>query len=305
LTHQERVLEVELGEDVVFEAMEPYSLSFRQVEPWEPSSPRKRTKPSILWTSILFVSLVFHGLFALGLWLTPTPVKETRLVDLEDGNRFAKLFLEDFRQKPKPQKPPAKKEAPKVVIKPKPKPAEKVEPEPETVKVRKKRRAKRQKREKGLAEAMASIGADLNTGGGLLNQLGTSSGSTLVARDGGDGAPADFDEWLASMKMDAVDEGELGRRYQARIEGQIAARKSELRTCLSRELLKKRGQIRVELQWKILPDGRVENIRIQTGLQNLPRLSRCLKRKLAAWQLAAPPMGEAVELSFPVVFRET
>ena len=107
------------------------------------------------------------------------------------------------------------------------------------------------------------------------------------------------------MKVDEQNDAEVGRRYQARIEGQIAARKGELRTCLARKLPKKRGEIRVEVSWRISPAGRVENVRIQTGLQNLPRLSRCLERKLLTWQLAVPPMGESVELTFPVVFRET
>jgi len=304
LTHRERVVELDVTNEVIFETMEPYLFSARQVDPWEPSPPTKRIVPSPLWVAILCVSLAFHALFALGLWLTPTPVKETRLVDLEDGNRFAKLFLEDFRLKPEPKKPEPQPQVPKVVLKPKAKPSETLKSEPETVKVRKKRRAKRRSREKGLAEAMASLGAGLGSGDNLLSKLGPSRGH-VGGRSDGESSSTDFGEWLASMKMDGMDEGELGRRYQARIESQIAARKGELRTCLSRELLKKRGQIRVELAWRILPNGRIKNIRIQTGLQNLPRLVRCLERKLAAWQLAAPPMGEPVELSFPVVFRET
>ena len=293
---------LEIRNETVFQSAGPYLLSARQVESWQPAPPTKHNRPSALWLAMLVGSLCIHGLFALSMWLTPTPAKETRLVALEDGNRFAKLFLEDFRQKPEPKIEPPKPKPPRVVVKPKPKPPEKVILEPETVKVRKKRRAKRRKREKGLAEAMASLGSDLGSEGHLLSQLGPSAGNSGQRTDLG---PADFDEWLSSMKVDTSGDAELGRRYQARIEGQIVARKGELRTCLSRELLKKRGEIRVELSWRILPDGRVENIRIQTGLQSLPKLTRCLERKLVRWRLASPPMGESVELSFPVVFRET
>ena len=293
---------LEIRDEVAFQSAGPYLISVRQVEPWQPAPPQKRIGPSVLWTSMLVASLFVHGLLVLGVWLTPTPVKETRLVALEDGNRFAKLFLEDFRRKPEPKRDEPKPEPPKVIVKPKPKPPETIAPKPETVKVRKKQRAKRKKREKGLAEAMASLGAGLDSESSLLSQLGP---STSIGGGVTDGGPADFDEWLASMKVDGTEDAELGRRYQARIEGQIVARKGELRTCLSRTLLKNRGEIRVELSWRILPDGRVENIRVQTGLQNLPKLSRCLVRKLAGWRLATPPLGESVELSFPVVFRET
>lgn len=301
--------EVLLSDEIVFEELESYTISLRQVESWQPQPLLKAAKPSALWLTAILLSFAFHAAVALGLWMTPNPVRETSLVALEDGNRFAKLFLEDFRNKPKLQKPKPKPkpepEPPKVVLRPKPKPPEEVKPEPETVKVRKKRRAKRRNREKGLAAAMASLGGDLSTDGQLLNQLGPTNYPGQLNGEATEEGPIGFDDWLDSMRAEDHQDAELGRRYQARIEGQIAARKGDLRKCLARDLLKSRGEIRVEVAWRISPDGKVEDIRIETGLQNLPKLSRCLERKLASWQLAAPPMGESVELSFPVVFRET
>ncbi len=301
---------VRVDAETVFETFSPFLYSFRQVESWQPGALPKRGRPSGLWVGMAVLSFCLHAAFALSLWLTPTPAKETSLVALEDANRFAKLFLEDMRKSP-PVKPAiSKPEKPtKPLINPKkaPKPVAEVKPEPETVKVRKKRRAKRKQKQAGLADAMASLGGDYKADGGLLNQLGPSvtPGEASPSGTGMGGEPLGFDEWLSSMKVDDQTDAEVGRRYQARIEGQIAARKGELRTCLARQLLKKRGEIRVEVSWRISPNGGVENVRIQTGLLNLPRLSRCLERKLATWKLAPPPMGEYVELTFPVVFRET
>ena len=302
--------ELKVESETVFEERHPFLYSFRQVESWQPKLPSKQVRPSGLWLSMTVLSFCLHAAFACGLWLTPAPAKETSLVALEDANRFAKLFLEDIRNA-QPVEPPVvvPKEPVKPIVLPKPetKPEPAIEPEPETVKVRKKRRAKRRQKQEGLAEAMASLGGDFQTDGGLLNRLGpsVSSGTGNQRSDGLGEDSLGFDDWLSSMKVDEQNDAEVGRRYQARIEGQIAARKGELRTCLARKLLKKRGEIRVEVSWRISPAGRVENVRIQTGLQNLPRLSRCLERKLLTWQLAVPPMGESVELTFPVVFRET
>ena len=310
LHHEGNEKEVKVESETVFEELHPFLYSFRQVESWQPKLLPKQDRPSGLWLSMALLSFCLHAAFAFGLWLTPAPAKETSLVALEDANRFAKLFLEDIRNAQPVDPPvviPQEPVKPIVLPKPKPEPVVEPEPEPETVKVRKKRRAKRRQKQEGLAEAMASLGGDFQTDGGLLNQLGPSVGSgpgNQRAGKLGDDSIG-FDDWLSSMKVDEQNDAEVGRRYQARIEGQIAARKGELRTCLARKLLKKRGEIRVEVSWRISPAGRVENVRIQTGLQNLPRLSRCLERKLLTWQLAVPPMGESVELTFPVVFRET
>ncbi len=307
LASEDECSDISVGFETVYTTVGPYLWSCRQVSVWRPETLPKRTPPHPWWLGTLGFSIAAHATFVLALVLTPTPVKETSLVALEQENRFAKLFLDDIKKSPPPprrveKKPPLPPPKPKVT----PKPPQRIEEDPETVVVRKKRRLKRKRREKGLAEAMASLGGGSAQERALLDGLHGSAGSADddLGSGNADGVVG-FDDWLASMKLEEVDDETKRRQYQGRIEGQIAARKGDLRRCLEASLLKRRGEVRVEVAWSIRPDGRLSDVRVTTGLLKLPKLRRCLVKELKSWRLTPPPLGKPVELSFPVVFRET
>lgn len=79
---------------------------------------------------------------------------------------------------------------------------------------------------------------------------------------------------------------------------------SGLRWCYQ-ELLKTdpsaRG--RVELSWKILPNGRVASVAATSSSLTEPSLLGCVKRKLNRWRFPAPKDGGVCTASAPVVFK--
>jgi len=97
--------------------------------------------------------------------------------------------------------------------------------------------------------------------------------------------------------------GELDKETVRRY---IQTKMDQVKWCYQQELQKNPSlQGDVNMEWLILADGSVAQVRVSGGSLGSPAVEQCLKTRIVTWQFPAPKSGGIARVVYPFIFRAT